>query len=128
MAVSVDEFKLLYPQYEDLAPGCITQWFDRALLRFTPSRFGAQWDDAVYCFTAHHLGPTGSGNGFELRGNITSEKVADLARSYGSAVDMSRIPASLMPYATSGPGLCLIGIIMSREHGFARIVKTGESR
>ena len=126
------EFKTLFPQWAATSDTSVDAWIVQAALRFTPSKFGAQWAMAAYLYTGHQLAlhnpdaADASGNHL-ARGPVTADKVGDLSRSYGSTVDMTRIPASLQWLASTVYGQQLIGVIMSRSAARGRVVRTGSS-
>lgn len=126
------EFKELFPQWASTSDTDVERWLTQAPLRFMPRKFGAQWNMAAYLYVGHQLtlyNPDAADASAqnELRGNIASEKVGDLARSYGSSVDLSRIPVGLHWLTSTTYGLQLIGIIMSRNAAQGRVILTGSS-
>lgn len=132
MTATAAEFKSLFPQWAGTADSAIEAWFVQFPLRFTAARFGSQATMGMYLFTGHMLtsfNPDAASNAEDstLRGPVTSEKVGDLARSYASAVDLTRVSSSLMWLATSTYGLALIGVIQSRSSARGRVILTGSS-
>lgn len=134
---TVAQFKTLFPAFCALADEQISEWFTQAAFKFNSARFGAQWHMAVYYFTAHQLTifgtPNKAGTGevassTDAKGATTSEKVGDLSKNYGSAMDAAKVPASLHGYLRTAYGVELIQIIMSRSVSYGGVIRTGSSR
>lgn len=129
---SATEFKALFPQWASTADDDVERWLAQAGLRFMARKFGAQWSMAAYLYTAHQLqlfNPDASDPSEQhvARGPVTSDRVGDVARSYGTTVDLARVPASLTWLTSTTYGQQLIGIILSRNASRGRVVRTGAS-
>lgn len=127
------EFKSLFPQFSATADADVEAWLAQAPLRFKASRFHTQWSMAAYLYTAHQLqlfspDRSDSSGDHVAIGPVTSQKVGDLATSYGSTLDMARVPSSLMWLISTTYGQQLIGVILSRSAARGRVVRTGSSR
>ncbi len=122
--------KALFPQFASSDDDLIEEWLTQAALRFRSARFGSQWSMAAYLFAAHNIvqfPATTTGDEATARGPVTAESVGDVSVSYGDGIDLSRVPASLMEFATTSYGRRLIGIVQSRYQTAARVVRTGSS-
>lgn len=130
---TADQFRQLFPAFCELADEQIDPWFTEAALRFRSVRFRTQWHMAVYAFTAHQLTVLGipnqaSSEDAGARGQVTSEKVGDLAKSYGAAIDIMKVPPALQHFMSTKYGVMLLSIIMSRSATRGSVVRTGSSR
>lgn len=122
--------KELFPQFASHDDDLLDLWIGQAALRFTSSRLGLQWSMAAYLFAAHNLvqfPATSTGDEATARGPVTAESVGDVSRSYGSAVDIARVPSSLQEFLTTVYGQKLIGIVLSRNAARGRVIRTGSS-
>lgn len=136
-APSAEQFQQLFPEFCGLADTQIEAWFTQAALRFTAVRFGLQWHMAAYYFTAHQItifgtpGQHGTGQvatSADGHGGTTSEKVGDVAKSYGAAIDPAKVSPELQEFLRTAYGVALLGIIMSRSATRGMVVRTGSSR
>lgn len=127
------EFRTLFPSFTVAVASdtYVNAWMTQAILRFpNPALFGTQWSMAIYRATAHWLTLTpesGLDVEGETRGPITAESVIDTSRSYGSAIDLAKVGASLQEFLRTGHGIALIAIIQSRPASHSRAVLTGTS-
>jgi hypothetical protein len=133
MAPTATGLQARFLQFASTDTDYIDIWLAEAALRFTPARFGAQWDMAAYLFACHSMvlfpaTEAAAGAADESRGAITGEKVGDLSRNYADGIDMARVPASLMDFTATTYGRKLIGIILSRRHATPMVILTGSSR
>lgn len=122
--------KARFPQFASFADADVELWLEEFPNRWNTARFGTQYVMAAYLFACHYLtiyDPTAAAGTDQsaATGNVTSEKVGDLARSYGASFDISKVPGSLMPYTRTSYGIELIGIVMSRHRGAATWIRVG---
>lgn len=125
-------FLELYTEFSGVAEAEVERWITNTTRRFRAARFGAVWADFVYLVTAHQLSKFGTHKStnaadHQVRGPIASESVLDQSRSYGSTLDLSRVPGNLMWLASTEYGLQAIGLVKSRSATRPTVIRTGSS-
>ncbi len=82
MAIQVQYLTDLFPEFKSTAPARLQIFIDLACDSVNVNIWGSKSDYATALLTAHMLATVGTGDGNGGKGQITSEKVGDLACTY----------------------------------------------
>ena len=82
----VSDFKKDFPEFEATANDVVTRFIGKAEIRVNQIEWGNKADDGIGFLTAHLLKRLQQGDG-AASGPVASEKVGDIAVSYGVSDD-----------------------------------------
>lgn len=105
MSLSVSDFKVDFPEFEAVDNAIVTRFLAKAGLRVNLTAWGAKADDGIGYLTAHLLKRLEQGDG-AASGPVASEKVGDIAVSYGVSEDFKDRELASTVYGRQYLDLC----------------------
>lgn len=98
--LSISEFKTDFPEFESTDNATVTRFIGKAEIRVNRTEWGNKADDGIGFLTAHLLKRLEQGDG-AASGPVASERVGDIAVSYGVSDDFKNRELASTAYGRS---------------------------
>ena len=103
--LTVSDFKTDFPEFEETDNTVVTRFIGKAEIRVNRTEWGVKADDGVGYLTAHLLKRFEQGDG-AASGPVASERVGDIAVSYGVSDDFKNRELASTVYGRQYLDLC----------------------
>ncbi len=103
--LTVSNFKTDFPEFEAISNATVSRFITKAECRVNRMEWGKKADDGVGYLTAHLLKRLAQGDG-AASGPVASEKVGDIAVSYGVSDDFKNRELASTVYGRQYLDIC----------------------